>query len=595
MSEITPSSGSSATSSVASPLRRGLRGERAADLGALGVAAVALSFLYAIRIHSADTWWHLATGRWIHENGAIPTTDPFGFVTRGEPWVYVDWLPEWVLYAVWQLGGFGGLVVLKMALAGLLLAGVGAACRAAGAGRAASIAAMCVVAVLAQPRYAMLRPNLFGAALLSWTMALVLTWGGASERPGARLPAATLLLLPLVALLWMPTHGSAILALALGGVALVGAGVGVFVDRPHRARRARFVAAAIVACGVTFALFLAVPAGRHILHVVTALDTGGMGLRMTVEWRSTDVSQPQTWMPLLWTALGVLFALVRWRRHTMALGIALGGAWLARGYERNLAEAVVMASPAAALALDALARRADRAGMSLAAGLAAPAVALLICAGHFGVAPERALNERFGFGTDESRYPHDTLPLLRELPEGRTINSFGIGGYLIWQQIPGGVFSDGRTVAVYTDAIFDEHILPTMQDTEGLDAVADRFDVRYGLASFGSLQFRVMMTSPTWMPVMHGESTTLFVRRRHAGAVAATGRPILNELRWDEEPGWNERWYRGVLAAPEGREALVRALEVSAGEAPDNPVLVRVVSVLRALDPTVLSEVGAGR
>jgi hypothetical protein len=33
-----------------------------------------------------DTYWHLATGRWIVEHAAVPKTDPFSHSMPGAPW-----------------------------------------------------------------------------------------------------------------------------------------------------------------------------------------------------------------------------------------------------------------------------------------------------------------------------------------------------------------------------------------------------------------------------------------------------------------------------------------------------------------------------
>ena len=34
-----------------------------------------------------DTFWHLATGRFIVQNGYVPSVDVFGFVTSGSVWI----------------------------------------------------------------------------------------------------------------------------------------------------------------------------------------------------------------------------------------------------------------------------------------------------------------------------------------------------------------------------------------------------------------------------------------------------------------------------------------------------------------------------
>ena len=41
-----------------------------------------------------DFWWHLATGRQILAQGAIPTVDSFSFTRAGEPFFNQGWLAQ---------------------------------------------------------------------------------------------------------------------------------------------------------------------------------------------------------------------------------------------------------------------------------------------------------------------------------------------------------------------------------------------------------------------------------------------------------------------------------------------------------------------
>lgn len=545
---------------------------------ALIATAVALSLLYAVRLHDPDAWWHLATGRWVVQNGAIPTTDPFSFLSDGGPWIYVNWLPDTFYYLVYAVAGFAGLVVAKMAIGAGLLGAVGIAARAAGARWSAAIATMIAVGVLAQIRFALLRPNALGGLLLAASGFVLLRWMGRRDR--------SLWFLAVLAALWLPTHGSAILAI---GVALV-AVVATAFDRNRAGLR--IAVGVFVTVLVLFAIF---PSGRHIIEHILLLDETSNIVSATVEWRRIDFALPATWMPATVVLLGVVGGLrSAWLSRTeddhnwAPLGLAFGAVYLARGYERNLAEAIVMAGPGAALLISALSDWAAAKKWDLIERTAPLAAALILAGGHLVVEPDVAIDTRWGFDADESRYPYDTFETLAALPPGRTINNFGIGGYLIWREVPGGVFSDGRNVGVYTEEIFDRDIMPTMRDQQSLDEVADRYDVTYGLASSGSLTYRIMMTSQSWIPVFHGQSSSLFVRASRDSIVTETGRPVLPELRWDDEPGWADAWYHGVLSTPSGAAYLGRSIAQSNLESPNNPVLMDVVPFLNEWAPAVI-------
>src|SRR4051794_39346844 len=52
-----------------------------------------------------DFWWHLATGRLIVSQGAIPTVDSFSYTRLGEPFFNQGWLAQLLMYGLYQLGG----------------------------------------------------------------------------------------------------------------------------------------------------------------------------------------------------------------------------------------------------------------------------------------------------------------------------------------------------------------------------------------------------------------------------------------------------------------------------------------------------------
>ncbi len=86
----------------------------------LAFALIGMILLTSIRyrVYCDDHWWHMLTGRFILENGAIPTIDPFSFTHAGSPWVNWEWLAGLVMYAVYSLLGPSGLQLLRLVLVG---------------------------------------------------------------------------------------------------------------------------------------------------------------------------------------------------------------------------------------------------------------------------------------------------------------------------------------------------------------------------------------------------------------------------------------------------------------------------------------------
>ena len=73
-------------------LNRGL----AALAALLGAAA-----WFQPSVAGSDLWWHLAAGREIWEQHAVPTTDHFSYTFAGQPWMHHEWLwgtGYWLVY-----------------------------------------------------------------------------------------------------------------------------------------------------------------------------------------------------------------------------------------------------------------------------------------------------------------------------------------------------------------------------------------------------------------------------------------------------------------------------------------------------------------
>lgn len=86
------------------------------------VGALAGYFYAATRPGDPDMFWHLATGRWILEHGAVPTTDVFSWwgIANHRPWVAQEWLFGLGAFAAFTAGGYTALYAVIGAFEGLL-------------------------------------------------------------------------------------------------------------------------------------------------------------------------------------------------------------------------------------------------------------------------------------------------------------------------------------------------------------------------------------------------------------------------------------------------------------------------------------------
>lgn len=173
------------------------------------------------------------------------------------------------------------------------------------------------------------------------------------------------------------------------------------------------------------------------------------------------------------------------------------------------------------------------------------------------------------------------------------MNNMDIGGYLIWNEVPGGVYVDGRILAVYTAQQFDELVVSTLTSAEAMNEVAERWDIRYALASHVSVMSRLLMRSPEWVPMYHGTSTTLYVRRADAMELHRQGRPVFDVLRYDLDEAWMDAWYGDVLGDPHRRGVLIELVARGTRSTPRNPVALEVYRYLDGRHPDVARAVDA--
>ena len=82
----------------------------------IGIAALlrALGSPAAL-LHDPDTYLHIAAGRWMLTQWALPATDPFSYTFAGTHWVAGEWLGEVAFAAAYGYAGWGGVIVLTAA------------------------------------------------------------------------------------------------------------------------------------------------------------------------------------------------------------------------------------------------------------------------------------------------------------------------------------------------------------------------------------------------------------------------------------------------------------------------------------------------
>jgi hypothetical protein len=172
------------------------------------LATLASAWLLQLKVNlNSDIWFHLAAGRLIWQQKALPATDSWSFTAAGRLWQNHEWLSDVFFYLWAKAFGIDALVVWQWLVVGisyLLLFRL--LHRITGSYVLAYLLALLALA-LGTPFYEV-RPHLW--SVLGFVLLIILTaW---RERPT---PA-----LPLLFLVWINLHGGAMLGLMAAFVTL---------------------------------------------------------------------------------------------------------------------------------------------------------------------------------------------------------------------------------------------------------------------------------------------------------------------------------------------------------------------------------------
>jgi hypothetical protein len=197
--------------------------DAAALLFGLLIFSVAIFALRRGFLSDPDTYWHIATAKWMLAERALPSDEIFSHTAAGQPWVNIEWLAQIILFSIYDWFGWRGLVLL----CGLVIA----------------LTFVLLYVLLARE----LRPTVaLGAAAVSFAFAsshflarphlltfpIIVVWTAFLARASDENRRPSLWLLPLM-VLWANLHGG----FTLGLVLAAGFGLEATIAAPAAERR----------------------------------------------------------------------------------------------------------------------------------------------------------------------------------------------------------------------------------------------------------------------------------------------------------------------------------------------------------------------
>lgn len=511
------------------------------------VLAVAAS-LALRRLDDFDTWWHLAAGRWIVENGRVPGTDTLSYTVPDHSWINLQWLYDVLLYGLYSIGG-DDLLVLAAAISYTVAAWLMLRIARLRLGEVAAALLVLWGVFVVEERFT-IRPEMVSFPLLGATLWLLAT---APRDAGKRL----WLLVPLM-LVWVNSHSLFIIGLFCIACVTVGALVQCYAPlppgwrhpdcwTPETTRRLLFAAAATAAISVLNPFF--VEGVLFPVKLMSRIDGSSTVFQAIGEFRrpfsnyfptfSISAYQALFFASITTVIAAAFLCAPRPRRRAagaerapiLGFDIGLVAAFAGLAYlsllaRRNIGIFAVGAVPVMALSLGATLDRATprlRDSLARAGNLAAPAL-LVGCVALTGSIVTNNyyrwsdVTHEFGAGTMDASFPIHASEFAgaNKLP-ARAYNDLTAGGYLTWNSgVDGGVFIDGR-LEVYDTEFFSAYLQGMNNPRVWLQQV-DRFGVNTVVLfhRWGNRHnlIRLLVRDPSWSLVYYDEVGVVYVRTR---------------------------------------------------------------------------------
>jgi hypothetical protein len=425
----------------------------------VALAMVALRILLT-PIPPNDFWWHLATGRAIVSQGAIPTVDSFSFTRAGEPFYNQGWLAQLLMYGLFQFGGIPLIYLFQTIVIGLAYGLLLRLCLRRSGQLQLSVGVLLATVLLSFDNW-LVRPQSYAFPLFVGFLTILTEY---------RLYGRNRLwLLPLLMVLWVNIHGSFVLggvliAITLAGEWLkrriaswreaaswasrpIGAPEDVL-NRPEPERLPPLLPLLLWGAATALALLLN-PRGPAVLSYVRNLLGTSAVTSLVMEWAPPTIRDPSGVIFFLFLFLCIA-VLTYARRRPDLTDMLLGGAflWNALGAGRNVVWFGFVAAPLlavqAATLLSPPKRARAAAGSPTLNGLLIGMLGIMLVLALPWFKPA-LLPPSVGALLSEDT-PIDAVAYLRGQPDRprRLFHTEAYGSYLIWQAPEQPVFIDTR-------------------------------------------------------------------------------------------------------------------------------------------------------
>lgn len=470
------------------------------------ILALGLFTMAARNVTDPDVWWHLRTGQLMVQTHAVFHADPYSFTRFGQPWVDHEWLSQILMYSLYRLAGWSGLIVVFAAL----------------------IAGAFLLVFWRCPG----RPFVAGLITLLGAFASAPSWGVRPQMLTLLLASVLLLILersygrpkllwwtPVLMLLWVNLHAGYAVGIALMALFLVGDALDVGFGFKSEASAARFrnLAAVIVVCA---AVVVVNPYGTAMYaYPLETLRSRAMQSYIN-EWFSPDFHQPRYW-PTLAMILATLalpamsprrlrpreillllvatYAALRSVRHIAIyaliaipiLSAMVVGWWQGRGFAKDIRPKPTAMTPAKTL-LNAV----------LLAGFLLFVVVRVRYVAH---RQDKA---------EAKEFPATAVSFIAaHRPPAPILNHYNWGGYFIWRLYPEyRVYIDGRA-DLYGDAFMNQFATIYYLKGDSWRSSFDKWGIRTVVLPPDAPLVTALRSLPDWQTVYSDSQAVVLTRK----------------------------------------------------------------------------------
>jgi tetratricopeptide (TPR) repeat protein len=515
------------------------------------------ALLAAQKIVDPDFWWHLKTGEWIWQHKAIPHVDPFSYTFKGAEWINYEWLFHAVIYPIYQLSGFGGLIVSVIICALLTFLILYLACREVEGGkRWLTITILFLALLIAWGRFS-IRPQIISFLLLALYLYLLILHR--EEKVSTR--QLILFLIP-AHILWVNVHGSFLLGIFLVGAYALGRFVPLVLNH-HRDLKPVFkdkrLQDLLFLCLLLVVASFFNPYTYRVFLVPIKTAVAEETLMNITEWTPVDIRslglfviEPTMWFRMLFI-IGVISFLIRVDNLKKVENVVIFSlfAFMAFKHFRFSVDFAIATTPLIINNLTQFPWRAQRWKWAF----ILPLFILIVFSANN--AKMLISQKRLGLGV-WTNYPATTVGFLKEHNvRGNIYNDYDNGGYLIWNLWPDiPVFIDGRTPTIYDQDFFWLQTM-ALRKKEVWKQVAERYRIDFvlikdyrekGYAPFCSW----LDDDQDWMLVAFDDVSSLYIKRvpRFAKLAEQYGfhylRPSLITMEYAKQWKGNKRFLQGL-------------------------------------------------